>query len=282
MQIVTLHRAKWTWAKIRSFLASEFGRSVNRSTCQRIVQKYEKTGCVSDRPRSGRPQKLTRREQRLVRRTMLSDRRKTLRQMCSHLRSIGEFTCRNTIARVLAKYNLRRRVAVRRPLLTSRMRLARLEWAKMRLNWSVDKWKSVVFTDEKIFRVGSNSRSVYVTRLPTEKYAPACLQTTVKHGLQVHVWGAIGWNGVSELKLVRGSLKADGYQATIINNIREIGDRIANRTCSFVFSKTMHRRTQRRVLSSFSPTKAAGFCRGAGILPTKARSRTLGRSLLVR
>jgi len=213
---------------------------------------------------------------------MLSDRRKTLRQMCSHLRSIGEFTCRNTIARVLAKYNLRRRVAVRRPLLTSRMRLARLEWAKMRLNWSVDKWKSVVFTDEKIFRVGSNSRSVYVTRLPTEKYAPACLQTTVKHGLQVHVWGAIGWNGVSELKLVRGSLKADGYQATIINNIREIGDRIANRTCSFVFSKTMHRRTQRRVLSSFSPTKAAGFCRGAGILPTKARSRTLGRSLLVR
>lgn len=237
MQIVTLQRAKWTWAQIINFLAREFGRTVNRSTCQRIVRKYEKTGSVANKPRSGRPMKLGSRTQRLVRRIMTNNRTRTLRQLSSHLRSVGFSVCRNTVKKVLQKYGLRRRVAVRRPLLTKRICREHLAWAKKRVNWGVDKWKSVVFTDEKIFRVGNNSRSTYVTRLPSEKYSPACIQTTVKHGLQVHVWGAIGWHGVSDLKLVRGNLTAAGYQETVIRDIKEIGERIANRTCSFVFQQ---------------------------------------------
>lgn len=236
-QIVLLKRIGWSWAQIRSALEREFGRNVSRSTCQRVVRKYEETGSVEDRPRSGRLQKLTQREIRLVRRTMLADRRKSLRQMRALLKSTGTSACRNTIKRVLAKYDLRRRAAVRRPLLTARMREARLKWAKERVNWSIEKWKSVIFTDEKIFRVGNHSRTAYVTRLPSEKYAPACLQSTVKHGLQVHVWGAIGWNGVSELKLVRGNLNAAEYQESIIHDIQEVGQSIAIPQCRFVFQQ---------------------------------------------
>lgn len=237
MQVVTLKRANWTWARITEFTERNFGRKISRSTCQRILRKYERTGTVSDLPRSGRPPALNVRQQRLVRREMLKDRRKTLRQMSSELKNLGFSASRMTIRRVLSKYRLGRRVAVRRPLLTKRMRQSRLNWAEQHKNWSVDKWKGVVFTDEKIFRVGNNAHGVFVTRSPTEKYEPQCIQRTVKHGLQVHVWGIIGWNGVGSLKLVKGNLTAEAYRRTVINDIGRTGRAVANRNRRFVFQQ---------------------------------------------
>jgi transposase len=95
----------------------------------------------------------------------------------------------------------------------------------------------VIFSDEKIFRIGNNSRSVYVTRLPSEKYHSSCIQRTVKHGLQVHVWGMISWNGVGALKIVQGNLRAVDYQANVINDLRENGLAIAHRGRNFTFQQ---------------------------------------------
>ena len=103
---------------------------------------------------------------------MLRDRRKTPRQVVGELKAqFGKTATSRTVRNVLKKYGLRHCVAVRRPLLTKKMRLARLQWAREHCNWSVDKWKGVVFTDEKSFRLGNNSRGVYVTRLPSEEFA---------------------------------------------------------------------------------------------------------------
>lgn len=202
------------------------------------MKKYEETGTVHDLPRSGRPKALTDREERLLCRSMLMDRRKTSREVIGEVQDrCKKSVSKVTVINILKKHGLRRRVAVRRPLLTKRMRRERLQWAKERQAWTLDKWKGVVFSDEKIFRIGNNSRGVYVTRRQSEKFADDCIQRTVKHGLQVHVWGVIGWNGVGELKLVTGNLSAQAYQDEVIDDLAETGRAVVNRHRRFTFQQ---------------------------------------------
>jgi transposase len=235
-QIVTLRQAGWTWNQVIQFMSDQHHWKVNRSTCKRIMKKYAETGSVHDRPRSGRPKALTDRHERTVRRLSLANRKRNPREIASEINERhGCHISPKTVTRILRKYGLRRRVAVRRPLLTKRMRKDRLSWARAHQKWTVDRWKSVVFSDEKIFRLGNNSTGVYITRSPGEKYSPYCIKPTVKYGLQVHVWGLLGWNGVGVLKVVEGRLGAADYKRRIINNIRTTGRAVANRHRNFRF-----------------------------------------------
>ena len=83
------------------------------------------------------------------------------------------------------------------------------------------KWKGVIFSDKKIFCF-DNSRRVYVTRLPSEKYSDDCIVETVKGGIEVHVLGCVSWNGVCSLKVVTTTLNAERYQNEIINDLHEM------------------------------------------------------------
>jgi transposase len=86
-----------------------------------------------------------------------------------------------------------------------------------------------------VFRTDNNNNIVYVTRFKEEKYSRQCVQTTVKHGLQVHVWGVISHNGVGPLKLVRGNLSAVRYQEDVISDIDEVGHRLLGEGRSPIF-----------------------------------------------
>jgi transposase len=92
------------------------------------MKKYKETGTVDDMARSGRPNKFTSREERVICRSMRVDRRKTPREMVGELNERFRKTAnRRTVIRILNKYGLHRRIAVRRPLLTKRMRQERLK-----------------------------------------------------------------------------------------------------------------------------------------------------------
>ena len=85
----------------------------------------------------------------------------------------------------------------------------------------------IIAHDEKIFRVASNRNGEYVTRTLEEKFHPDCIQGVTKGGPQVHVWGAIGWRGVSELIHIQGNLNANEYQQQVLSHIQAIGANIA-------------------------------------------------------
>ncbi len=53
------------------------------------------------------------------------------------------------------------RNAAKKPLLTHRMKMKRLAFAKKYLNWSKQQWINVMFSDESTFRL-VNSRTVSV------------------------------------------------------------------------------------------------------------------------
>lgn len=92
------------------------------------------------------------------------------------------------------------RKPAKKPLLTQKMKMKRLAFAKKYLNWSEKQWMNVMFSDESTFRI-VNSRSVTVRRPKTMcRYKGKFTISTVKHAAGVMVWGC--YSG----KVGRGSL----------------------------------------------------------------------------
>jgi transposase len=190
MQIVTLRSTGMKWTDIVSEMSRNYSVTVSVSGCEKIVRKWKELGIVADMARSGRPKLLDERDSRTIRRKALQQRDLTYRQLAAEPTASGKQPSKWTVMRMLRRYGLRRRVAIRRPLLTANMRRSRLQWARERVNWSLYRWQQVVFSDEKIFRFDSNKLRTYVTRSDSEKYSPQCIRTTVKYGIEVHVWAA--------------------------------------------------------------------------------------------
>lgn len=147
--------------------------------------------------------------------------------------TVGE----DTVSRILARHGLFRRVAVRKPLLSAAAKHKRLQWARNHEDWPLWKWRRVLYSDERIFRTANNRRTILVTRKTTEKFSPQCIAPSLKHGVQVHVWGIIGWRGLGPLKLVRGNLNAHDYQRTIINDLPEFARNLVPPKAKIIFQQ---------------------------------------------
>lgn len=239
-QIVALHGTGMSWKQVADEMHDKYEVKVTVRTCKRIGKKWRLTHSVSDLARSGRPRLLDNRGQRILRRAAFSNRKLTYRQLSREVAHVtSRIPSKWTVMRALRRMRIRRYVAVRRAKLTKRMKKNRWLWSRQYVNWSLYKWKQVIFSDEKIFRFDSNSLRVYVTRLPEEKYSKECIHETVKGGIQVHVWGCVSWNGVGRLKLVlvRTTLNAERYQTDIINDLPEMAAQLAGEGRSFIFQQ---------------------------------------------
>ena len=77
--------------------------------------------------------------------------------------------------------------------------IRRLAWAKNHKQWTTDRWKSVLWSNEsKLYIFGSNRR-VFVRQRVGERMSSACVVPTVKHGGGgVMVWGCFAGDTVGD------------------------------------------------------------------------------------
>ena len=81
------------------------------------------------------------------------------------------------------------RIAVRKPLLRPVNKQTRLQFAQEHVDWTIDQWQSVLWTDESKFELFGSHRRQYVRRKVNERFKPDCIVPTVKHGGgSVMVW----------------------------------------------------------------------------------------------
>nr|CAH7730296.1 unnamed protein product [Callosobruchus chinensis] len=129
--------------------------NVERSTVSRTIRRYEETGEVDSRPRTGRP---------TVGTIYLSSRLVAIAQLVRRERSVtipgqrSQF--QRTFNRVISTATIRRRVLasgvrcrrpLRVPLLTARHRTARLQWARAHQDWLLPQWRNVLFSNDSRF-----------------------------------------------------------------------------------------------------------------------------------
>lgn len=226
------------WKEVALTMKRKFHLNVSSKTCARTWHRWAETRRSTDRPRVGRPIKCTGRKAEALCTYARHNRFQTLTDYVKFAKANlhVELTSK-TAAAILRKRGLQRRVAVRKPLLSKAAKERRLQWGKRHQRFRFVDWKRVIFSDEKIFRTDNNRKSLLVTRTKSEKFKSSCIQHTVKHGLQVHVWGGVGWRGVTPLKLVRGGLNAAKYQQEIVNDIRHVARQVAPSRCRILFQQ---------------------------------------------
>jgi transposase len=116
-----------------------------------------------------------------------------------------------TIQNRLMEAGLYGRVARRKPLISEKNRIARLNWAKEHANWTIQQWECVLWSDESKFNLFGSDGQVLVRRRAGEAMNSACVVPTVKHGGgNIMVWASMSAYGPGPIRLVEGVM--DQYQ----------------------------------------------------------------------
>ena len=111
--------------------------------------------------------------------------------------------CVRTLRKELHILGIGSRIAIKKPFLSPKHKVDRLEFAKQHLHWSMEDWSFVMWTDESSFEVGHQSRTIRVWQKPYEKYSWDCLAPTFKSGrTSIIIWGAFTSSNKSDLVLI--------------------------------------------------------------------------------
>lgn len=190
----------------QSKTARELG--VSRRSVQEVMCKYRAGLGVEDLKKRGRRRKLTVRQERKLARESRKNPKMTANELRFAL-NLSSSVSVNTVKRSLRRAHLFGRVAVKKPLLTSKQINKRLEWCLKRRNWSQNQWERIVFSDECLLQLHPCRRE-YVRRGPGEKLKPQMLNKTSKFSPTVMVWGAIRSDGFRIL--IRCERNVDSFE----------------------------------------------------------------------
>ncbi|GBP03423.1 Transposable element Tcb1 transposase [Eumeta japonica] len=195
---------------------------ISRATVQTILRNYRETNSTENKPRTGRPKKLSRHDVSSLLKEVKRDPKLSAPKLAEHLQNCCNVTVTSrTVINVLHDNGFKSRVARKKPLISAKNRKLRLEFARAHLNKDVDFWKRVIFTDESKFNVFGNDGRSKVWRKPNTALDPQNIIPTVKHGGgSVMVWGAMASSGVGRLVFVEGNMDRYQYKNILEHNLK--------------------------------------------------------------
>lgn len=199
------------------YVANLLGR--NHSTISRMVQRFNQTGSYNRRPGQGRKRSTNARDDRFLRLSALRNRTVTGTMLKNELKIASNVLISSrTARRRLKEAGLSNRRPAKKPLLTREHRVARLRFARNHQNWTVDDWKSVLFSDETRVNLKSSDGRERVWRRPGGRFSRCNITPKIPFGGgTVMFWGGICFNGRTELVPIRmRSMNADYYLEHVI------------------------------------------------------------------
>ena len=158
----------------------------------------------------------------------LHDRFKSAQDIRRELQNECNVSSR-TISRRLFQCGLKPRKPALKPFLTDANKLRRLHWARSHINWSMNKWKNVAFSDESCFTL-SEGRIQYVRRRKGERYSKQCVLKKLNRSTgNIKVWGAMSWFGFTPLFRITGNLNSGKYIDILRDNLVNNNYLLSNR-----------------------------------------------------
>ncbi|KAG1194385.1 hypothetical protein G6F35_013397 [Rhizopus arrhizus] len=125
---------------------------------------------------------------------------------------MGKSVSVDTVRRALKNAGLVSFVKPKKPLINERNRKRRLQWARQHIDWTVNDWMNVIWSDEtKVNRFGSDGKS-YAWKVPGKPLKKHQVRETVKHGGgSIMVWSCISWYGPGYIVDVDKCMTKDVY-----------------------------------------------------------------------
>ncbi|KAG1166703.1 hypothetical protein G6F36_012840 [Rhizopus arrhizus] len=183
---------------------------VSSSTVHKIRLKV---GLPARNDKGGRPKALTKREQQHLVRAITADGLENAVQAQQSLeQNLGKSVSVDTVRRALKDAGLVSFVKLKKPLINERNRKRRLQWARQHIDWTVNDWMNVIWSDEtKVNRFGSDGKS-YAWKVPGKPLKKHQVRETVKHGGgSIMVWSCISWYGPGYIVDVDKCMTKDVY-----------------------------------------------------------------------
>ncbi len=213
--IVCLHKDGLGYKNISTTL------KLSHSTVAKVIQRFSKTGSTQNRPRQGRPTKLSPRDVRRVQKLASENRRRSARSIAEEVAATGcQLVSPQTIRRTLHQDGLRGCRPRRKPLLKPAHKKARKLFAERNKTKSMSSWNHVLWSDETKINLFGSDGIQHVWRRPGEEYHDKCVVPTVKHGGgSVMVWGCMSASGTGELHFIDGIMDSVVYCDILKNNM---------------------------------------------------------------
>ncbi len=142
-RIVALHKDGVGYKKIAKTL------KLSCSTVAKTIQRFNRTGFTQNRPRHGRPKKLSARAQRHIQRLCLGNRRMSTVSIAAEVEWVrGQPASAQTIHCTLHQIGLHGSRSRRKPLLKMMPKKAHKPFAKDKQTKDMDYWNHVLWSDE--------------------------------------------------------------------------------------------------------------------------------------
>ncbi len=141
--IVALHKDGVGFKKIAKAL------KLSCSTVAKTIQWFKRTGSTQNKPRHGRPKKLSARAQCHIQRLYLGNRRVSAASIAAEVKGEGgQHVSAQTIRRTLHQIGLHACRPRRKPLLKMMHKKARKEFGEDKQTKDMDYWNHVLWSDE--------------------------------------------------------------------------------------------------------------------------------------
>ncbi|CAH1979621.1 unnamed protein product [Acanthoscelides obtectus] len=185
----------------------------SRRCVQYTIQRFSQTSSHKDRPRSGRKRITTDRQDRILTRESLKNRKKTSLVLAAELsEQINRPISTRTVRRRLQEVGLNGRKARKKPWLSDKNKKARYKWALKYKSFTEEDWSNIVWSDESNFEIFGTPGVTFVRRRVGEEFNQECVVPTLKHGGgSVMVWGCMSASGVGEMFVCEGRMDATKY-----------------------------------------------------------------------
>ncbi|KAI4898858.1 hypothetical protein NFI96_004520 [Prochilodus magdalenae] len=213
--VIGCHQCNKSTREISSLL------NIPQSTVSCIITKWKRLGTTATQPRSGRPRKMTKRGQRMLRHIVHRGYQLSADSIASELQtSCGLQISSRTVRRELHGMGLHGRAAASEPYITKCNANYRMQWCKAHRHWTLEQWRRVLWSHQTCFSVWQSDGQVWVRRFPGEQYLYDCTVPSATFGGEgIMVWGCGSGVGLGPLVPVRGTLNASTYQGILDNSM---------------------------------------------------------------
>ena len=193
---------------------------IHHSTISRIHKKYHPHIQKSS---GGCPSKLIKANIRYATHLITSQRAENAVQVTKALMDItNQSLSPHTTHRHLKKAGMKAVKKVKKPLLSQRHRRERLDFALAHQHWTIEDWKTVIWSDEtKINRLGSDGVH-WGWKKPGEGLSDRLVTGTLKFGGgSMMMWGCMLWEGVGYASKIDEKMDGELYIKILQDELQE-------------------------------------------------------------